>query len=287
MKRIILCLILMLLLGGALEAQQRQTRQRQRPQSTSSARAGSWSRSRATTNRNTANAVPSVSRSPVNVGAPRSPSGWSSPVDPYARIATRLRDMTGFRYQPWDLYYCDLFYSRLLMDFGYLYGRDAFWTYAQGGPAINPEAAQLALQTSTRAADRILAATARLGEVLDQYEAGAIGRHDLEDQAKNLVSEIRQQTKRVRNDYYVDYLDQRKNVKVENVDRAKSVVGLRELVEELRSRALELKQDFDEYFKDERTQVISVEELSQPSFKARSKEIDKLTAAIKKSVVKL
>jgi len=277
---------------GALQAQTRQTR----PTRQSSTSSGSWTRDRNTTSRSTASVTPTVSRTP-NVGVSRPSSsgggrwigdrGTFSPVDPYRSISSRFKGLPGYRYKLWDLYYCDVFYSRLQMEFGYALGRDAFWTFVQGWPALTPVATDLALKTSTNAADRMLSITSDLNHILDLYAAGTIGQPQLEKDVKLLLNELRHQAKQVRNDFYLSYLDQRQPLKRDKFNPATSVDGLRNLVSELRSRALDLRRDFDEFFSEDRTRVISVDELAKPSFKSKSKEIDKLASAIKKSVVRL
>ena len=291
MRHLTTLILTVLVLTGGLQAQQRQTRQ-----SSSSTSSRTWTRDRNTTNRSTTSVTPSVSRSP-NVGVSRSVSsggsGWIgdrgsySPVDPYRRISSQFRGIAGYRYQLWDLYNCDLFFSRLQMEFGYARGRDAFWTFVQGWPALTPQAAELALTTSTHAADRMLGIAADLSNLLDLYETGALDQAQLENDVKLLLNQLRLQAKQVRSDFYVSYLDQRRTRKSKGFDPASSVDGLRNLISELRTRALDLKRDFDQFFSEDRTRVISVDELTKPSFKSKSKEIDKLATAIKKSVVRL
>ena len=290
MRRLTILIMTVLVTLGALQAQTRQTRQTRQ----SSTASGTWSRERNTTSRSTASVTPTVSRT-SNVGRPSSSggTGWIgdrgtySPVDPYRRISSRFKGIPGYRYKLWDLYYCDTFYSRLQMEFGYALGRDSFWTFVQGWPALTPQATDLALKTSTNAADRMLRITSDLSHILDLYEAGTIRQPQLERDVKLLLNELRIRAKQVRKDFYVSYLDQRQPLKGQKFGPATSVDGLRNLLSELRSRALDLRRDFDEFFSEDRTRVISVDELAKPSFKSKSKEIDKLASAIKKSVVRL
>ena len=85
----------------------------------------------------------------------------------------------------------------------------------------------------------------------------------------------------------VGHLDQRSDQKVDSFSRAKSINDLEVLVRELERTARQIDSGISALSDGDGIQTVSVENLSQPSFRSMSKKLDRLTKTIQKSVNRL
>ncbi|MFQ5739586.1 MAG: hypothetical protein ACE5JX_11290 [Acidobacteriota bacterium] len=193
----------------------------------------------------------------------------------------------GYRYGALDLYHCNQFYRRLLLDYGFLPRYDYLGVFAQGSPALTPEVAQLALRRSAQASAEIVLLSGQLEQLLTRFEAGETTRQDFDRQLKEGLSRIRRLAKSVRKDSYLAYLDQRKDRKLPTFPKAASLSELRLLLRQLNQRARQMEGGLSSFSDQDRTRVVSVSDLVQPSFKSISKGIDKLAKTIQKSAQRL
>jgi hypothetical protein len=177
--------------------------------------------------------------------------------------------------------------NRLFSRYGYRWGFDGIWKYAQGGSPLTQQAVALALSESSLTADSLISASMNLQFLIDQYEAGSIGQESFEVEVKRTTKRIRELSKRIRNDQLLDYLDQSPKAKVPSYDRASSISELRALSLELHRAATDIAQGIDAYYEKDMTKVIDVNDLQRPSVGTMTKGIDRLAKTISKSATRL
>lgn len=205
----------------------------------------------------------------------------------YSDISSNLRRWHGYYYNPLGLYYCDRFFARLFFEYGYLSRHDYLWTYAQGSPMLTEDVARLALRKTSELSHRLDQAIASLQRNLQLHRQSQLSRHELQDRVDATINTIRSLNKSLREDFYLDYLDQRKRGEVQSFQLAQSPQELQNLMGEMQRLARQIQIGITSYYERDQARVVSVADLSQPSFRSLSKGIDRLAKKIKKSVRRL
>jgi hypothetical protein len=145
-------------------------------------------------------------------------------------------------------------------------------------PLATPELIKLTYRKPLKLSLQMLDAVQELEEMLQTSESGKqIDKLAL--MAK--IQEIRELDKQILKDEGLDFLDQRRDkesLKSFRVDK----LGL-EAVAKLREMVTDLSTQLKNTYNQATPAVISVQSLSQPSFKSMCKEIDKLTRALESS----
>ena len=226
------------------------------------------------------------------LGGRRSPATThSTGSDPsgstYSDISSNLRRWHGYHYRPLGLYYCDRFFTRLFFEYGYLSGHDNLWTYAQGSPILTEDVARLALRKTSELSRRLGQAIVSLQSDLQLHRQSQLSRRQLQDRVDAAINTIRSLNKSLREDFYLDYLDQRKPARVGSFQLAQSPQELQNLMGEMQRIARQIQTGVTSYYERDQARVVSVGDLSQPSFRSLSKGIDRLAKTIKKSVRRL
>ena len=222
--------------------------------------------------------------------APRSSYGrLNEGYTGYTQCRRVLSDHSRYVYSPYKLGgfdNCALFISRLWQHKGVAPGQ-YLWRYAQGDSPLTPELLRVALSDSMDSAGSVIQSSRRLTTLLDDYEAGRLGRKEFERAMKKQTSEIRDLADKIRDDRNLRYVDQRRDVKSKSRRAVQTMPELRVLVGELQELSRHLKREISVFYEQDLTRVISVNELQKPSLRSVSKGVDKLAKAIEKSVQRL
>lgn len=193
----------------------------------------------------------------------------------------------GYIYSPMSLYNMDLFFTRLWFRYGYMPRYDYLGIYTQGAPPLSVDAIRLALRDSKDASAGLVQLSLRLETVLNDFKAGRVSQDEFASRVDEILSGLRTYSKFIRNDDSLGYLDQRSDQKVDSFSRAKSINDLEVLVTELERTARQIDSGISALSDGDGIQTVSVENLSQPSFRSMSKKLDRLTKTIQKSVNRL
>jgi hypothetical protein len=141
-------------------------------------------------------------------------------------------------------------------------------------PLITPQLMKLALREPLTVSGRLVRAVEDLETMVADRQAGkAVSKDAIADKAH----EIRDLAKRIRQDQSLSYVDQRidRDGKLDATDQ----LGL-EAVAELKQLANDLHTQLKGMFTQSSTATVSVRNLSQPSFEALSKKIEKLSKVV-------
>lgn len=199
--------------------------------------------------------------------------------NPYYRDWYSWRD----RYRYYSLF------SRLGWRYGF-YGRELNRSLERLSYADNPltsDMLKLLLRDSTEAANALLVDTRSLKLLMSDFESGAIRQDVFEKQSRELLDRIRQSAKAIRKDYYLEFVDSDNDVKPKDYDPVSDLEGMRSLVAELESMALEVQSRLNAIVTDEEVRTVSIHALQEPSLDSLSKGIDDLAKALKKSSKRL
>jgi hypothetical protein len=145
---------------------------------------------------------------------------------------------------------------------------------------LTPQIARLTLREPLELSARMLSTVDELEALLRAREAGQSV--DPKDIAAK-TNEIRSLAKQIRQNYTVDFLDQRKSqdvLKGLKLNTVEAVSHLRELVTSLNTQLRDL-------YEDNKPFAVSVGALTQPSFESLSKGIEKLSKSIESSAKKI
>jgi len=149
-------------------------------------------------------------------------------------------------------------------------------------PLVTPELARLTYRKPLKMSLQMLDAIDELSEMLDATQSGK----SVDKQAVLAkIQEIRELNKQILKDQGMEFLDQRRDrevftgVKIDKLD-VDSINKLREMVTDL---SVQLKNAYSQAT----PAVVSVQSLSQPSFKSICKEIDKASKALENSARRL
>lgn len=187
----------------------------------------------------------------------------------------------------YSFYLCDEFLYRLTRQYAFFSGYEYLWRYAQGDSPLTPDIVKLALQDSSQAAHSLVGLSEDLKQLLADFEAGRLDRKSFEAEFDRTLAQVRKLAKKIRGDYYLGYIDQRTETKIEAPQAAASLAELRPLVDELHQMALEMQKGLSSFYTRDVTRVVSVQDLAQPSFRSISKGIDRISKTIGKSVDRL
>jgi hypothetical protein len=169
----------------------------------------------------------------------------------------------------------------------FLNGYDYLWRYRQGDSPLTRHSMRIALQQCVSASAGMLRLSDQLERIVDQYERGELSEKDFEKQVGETTKQIRSLSKKIRKDDFLDYIDQRKNKKVDSFPQATSVAGLRSLTQQMRLLAFEIDSGLESFNQKDMSRVVNVRELERPSFDALTKGVDRLAKTIDKSARKL
>lgn len=223
--------------------------------------------------------VPSVPRTDPGGRGGAGGGGNTIPIQTYTPNYTINR---------WGWYYCDRFLYLLWNQYRFYGYQQHLWRYAQGDSPLTKEVLEMAVRDSSYAAAQLVNLTEDLGRMLDDYEAQRMDRKTFQAGFDDTLGQIRKSAKKIRTDYYLEYLDQRVEEKAGVLPgTVASVAQLRGLVDQLHEMALQTQRGIVALYKDDLSRVISVEYLNQPSFKSLSQSIDKLSKTIEKSAERL
>ena len=101
------------------------------------------------------------------------------------------------------------------------------------------------------------------------------------------TSQIRHLADQIRDDRGLDYVDQRRDVKLNSPKTVKTIPELRVLITKLREMTQQLRQGISSFYERDLTRVVEVDELRKPSLKSISKGVDKLARALENSADQL
>lgn len=212
----------------------------------------------------------------VGIAGPSSSSGYPSiPVQTYYGYDTDLSISNWYR--------CNYFVEQLMRDYRFLHGYDYLWRYAQGDSPLTPEAVSLALKSSSSASRQLNLLANHLNHLISSYELGEIDRARFNHQLRTTTRQIREFAKRIRKDYYLDYLDFGSDVDVPDYDEATSLPELKGLAAQLLETAHGIDGTLDGFVHRDLSRVVSVKDLQSPSADSLSKQIDHLAKVIEKS----
>ncbi len=167
--------------------------------------------------------------------------------------------------------------SMYMLNYGYF---DRFSRNVE--PLATPELVRLTYRRPLKLSLQMLDAVDELSQMLQSAQSGT----PIDKQAVIAkIQEIRDLNKQIQKDQGLDFLDQRrdkevlKGVQVDKLD-LESINKLREMVTDL---STQLKNTYNQTT----PAVISVQSLSQPSFKSMCKEIDKMSKSLESSAHRL
>ncbi len=173
--------------------------------------------------------------------------------------------------------YCYWLRSMYMLNYGY------FSRFSRNvEPLVTPELLKLTYRRPLKLSLQMLDAVDELGQMLQSDPSGK----PVDKQAVLAkIQEIRELNKRILKDQGLDFLDQRrdkqgfKGFKADKLDQA-AIAKLREMVTDL---STQLKNTYTQTT----PAVVSIENLSQPSFKSMCKDIDKMSKALESSARRL
>ena len=164
----------------------------------------------------------------------------------------------------------------------YLNGFSLRRFYVNSEPLVTPGLVRAGLRDPIRWSSDMLTAIDDLeGLVAARQRGDEIPNDSIVGKAK----EIRKLAKSIRNDRAIQFFDQRENQDLNKGKRLEKL-GL-EGLGELREIALDMNIQLRNMFRQRTTSTVSVQSLSQPSFKSLSKAIDKLSKTVEKSAKRL
>lgn len=236
--------------------------------------------------------APSVVASPsaghrnsgASVGSPAGPSPGHGHLGGGGQVVVPVQTYTPqYRINQWHLYETQRQLMHLWNRFQFLPMHESLWRYAQGDSPLTPTMIRFGLQDSLRSSKLMNQLVDALEAEIVRFENGELDRRQLEESVEEKTKEIRQLAKQIRRDDFLDYLDQRKDLDSRSYSQARTPQDLRNLVLELRRWTASMEDRLSRYYAQDKTRVVEVEDLRQPSFKSVSKEIDKLAKTIEKS----
>ncbi|MEJ2081043.1 MAG: hypothetical protein P8Y94_02460 [Acidobacteriota bacterium] len=186
-----------------------------------------------------------------------------------------------------DWYRCNYFVERLMRDYRFAHGYDYLWRYAQGDSPLTPETLALALKSSSSASRDLNLHANHLNHLIASYKRGEIGRATFNQEVRTTTRQIRDSAKRIRNDFYLGYLDLGSKVDVPDYDEPMSLTELQELAAQLLEAAQSIDGTLTGFFHRDLSRVVSVKDLQSPSTESRSRQIDQLAKLIERSSTRL
>lgn len=282
-KRSFYLVILVTLFGGALWAQNsdrpvRSTRNDE-PARVPAPAATSVARIRVSAP-NASSDLPSVpGNQAAAIAAVNSPSGYGPiPVQTYGN---------GVDIAAGNWYRCNYFVEQLMRDYRFLHGYDFLWRYAQGDSPLTPEALSLALESSSSASRQLNLLANHLNHLIAAYERGEIEHAAFNQEVRTTTHQIRHWAKRIRKDYYLDYLDTGSDVDVPDYDEPTSLAELKGLAGQLLETAHGIGGTLEGFIHRDLSRVVRVKDFQSPSADSMSKQIDHLAKVIEKSSTRL
>jgi len=175
----------------------------------------------------------------------------------------------------------------LSMQYRFLNIYNSAWRYSQGDSPLTQEMIEIGLLKPVSASSSILATCEDLTKLIDAYEDGRIDRTRFHQLVKVRTKAIRSFAKTIRNDVFLDYLDQTDNKAEVEADKARSIAELRMLCGKLRGFAAQIDTGLSAFYESDMSRLVAVDALKRPSFDSLSKGIDRLAKSIEKSAKRL
>jgi hypothetical protein len=149
-------------------------------------------------------------------------------------------------------------------------------------PLTTPELVRLTFRKPLKLSLQMLDSVQELEEMLNNAQSG----QQVDKQAIIAkIQEIRELDKQIQKDQGLDYFDQRRDKEVFK-DVQADKLGL-DAIAKLREMVTDLSTQLKNMYNQTQPSVVSVQSLSEPSFKSMCKEIDKLTKVIENSARRL
>jgi hypothetical protein len=149
-------------------------------------------------------------------------------------------------------------------------------------PLTTPELVKLTFRKPLKLSLQMLDAVQELEEMLNNAQSG----QQVDKQAIIAkIQDIRELDKQIQKDQGLEYFDQRRDKDVFK-DVQADKLGL-DAIAKLREMVTDLSTQLKNMYNQTRPSVVSVQSLSEPSFKSMCKEIDKLTKVIENSARRL
>lgn len=199
----------------------------------------------------------------------------------YAYVSTP--NLTGTSFYSSDSYWRWMSYQYYLRSF---YGLNSFYFNrftTNREPLTTPELVKLTFRRPLKLSLQMLDAVQELEEMLNKAQQS--GQQVDKPAIMAKIQEIRELDKQIQKDQGLDYFDQRRDKDVFK-DLQADKLGL-DAIPKLREMVTDLSTQMKNMYNQTTPSVVSVQSLSQPSFKAMCKEIDKLTKAIENSARRL
>lgn len=196
------------------------------------------------------------------------------------------RNWTVFEFDTEVARQVEQFYVRLRDQYGYAPPAEPLDAFQQGAPALTLDALKMALQSSRAASAEIVHLADSLASLLERREEGRLP-GDLRGAFERDSERMGVLARQIENDEYLPLLDRgRQTVRtIFPSGSSPKTPGL--ALAELRRLAEGLERDLAANWAEDRTQVVSVAELSRPSARSLSRRIRQLADSLRSASPKL
>lgn len=178
----------------------------------------------------------------------------------------------------------DRFYGKLRADYGYEPEGEPVSNFVEGAPALTPESVRLALRRPLAAADSLVESITALAGLIDDLEAGSVARQAFKTQFEHHLERIDSLARLVEKDDYLRLLDLGRDLQSDTLAAAGSLDELRNRVADLGRVARSMRASLASNTSEDWTQVVSVQHLSQPSFRSLCQGIVRLAVSLRGSI---
>lgn len=180
---------------------------------------------------------------------------------------------------------CERFADHLSWDYDFLNPGELVTRYDLGDSPLTPQVVQLTLKNAFGSAQTLKQASLELERLVTDYGAGRLDSAEFPLQGRSRLVEIQEAAKKIRKDYYLGFIDQRRDAKfkIEKLP-ASSIQQLLPLVERLSQLSSRIEEGIRAFYQRDMTRVVSVHDLDQPSFRSLSKAVASLAQTIQKSI---
>ncbi len=176
------------------------------------------------------------------------------------------------------------FYGKLHSDYGYEPQGEPIANFEEGAPALTRESLRLALQGPLAASHSLVLAIDALSRLIDDLEAGRLGRAEFKVDFGNHLERIDSLARVVEKDEYLRLIDLGPDLKGAAPETAQSMESFRLRVAELNRVAKQMQDSLSAGSHEDTTQVVSVQRLSQPSFRTLCQGIERLAVSLRSSI---
>ncbi len=176
------------------------------------------------------------------------------------------------------------FYGRLRSDYGYEPQGEPISNFEEGAPALTRESVRLALQGPLTASRTLRGSIRALARLVDDLEAGRIDRSEFKRDFANHLEKIDLLARSVEKDEYLRLIDLSPDLKGLAPQTAGSLESLRGRIAELAKVAEQMQSSLAADSHEDSNQVVSVERLSQPSFRTLCQGIERLTVSLRSTI---